>query len=851
MKSVRLGFAALAVSAVASMVWASAGSAAPTLAASLWQCVNGPVGPPLLAQPCVGSNAASVSVAIPGVNGGSSVGYSNWVTGNANGNKSHCQEGDYISYRAVLSGIPTGMLHTLVFHYDTVSSKAHAIDYLGGYDATETAATAPTTYQGAVVHADNASPCADLVAAGTFPWACTPAAPQGAWRFPAASFSGPNGANGCSGSKGTFGGVQEPGAIELFGPAGSEVTGLNYLSQDVLSGQGTCTTTVQVTFTVPQEISASQSVVLAWGGHIAAAGDWGAGASASSINGSPYHMILDTLDGTSLGSREVQLQTSAIYFTPQVSSQVTVNGAPLGDVVPLGATVRDISTLTGSSPTAGGTATYRLYPNGTCSGTPITTQQVTVTNALVPASASFVPTAGDYGYRVAYNGAGIDLGAVGSCEPFTIGRGEVNLDTTVVDAATNQPVPSPVPLGESVYDSAVLTTSSGTVPTGTVTYSFYGSGNCTSGTVLGTQTVTLAANGSVPNSPVAGPLTAYGGPYAYRVGYSGDANFGPGTSECEPFTVAKGDPRLSTSVFDASTNQAVPNPVPPAISVYDTTSLSTSSGVVPTGTVTYTFFSSGDCTSGTVVSTDTVTVAGNSSVPPSSTNGPITSAGGPYAYRVGYSGDADFAPDPGECETFAVGQDMASLSTTVDDAATNQPLATPAPLGVSVYDTTALSTSSAAVPTGTVSYTFFSSGDCTTGTAVGTDTVTLAAGSVPKSSVNGPLIAAGGPYAYSVRYSGDINFTAGAADCEPLTMQKGDGALATSVFGAATGTAAASPVPPGSSVYDTATLTDSSGVVPTGTVTYSFFGAGDCATGTLRAPTPSRWPPTVRSRAPR
>ena len=38
--------------------------------ASLEQCQNGTIGPPISPEPCVGSNLAAVSVAIPGVNGG-------------------------------------------------------------------------------------------------------------------------------------------------------------------------------------------------------------------------------------------------------------------------------------------------------------------------------------------------------------------------------------------------------------------------------------------------------------------------------------------------------------------------------------------------------------------------------------------------------------------------------------------------------------------------------------------------------------------------------------------------------------------------------------------------------------
>ncbi len=56
-------------------------------AASLDQCTNGSVGPPIVLEPCTGSNAAAVNT------------FKNWVNGNANGSKSHWFEGDFISYR--------------------------------------------------------------------------------------------------------------------------------------------------------------------------------------------------------------------------------------------------------------------------------------------------------------------------------------------------------------------------------------------------------------------------------------------------------------------------------------------------------------------------------------------------------------------------------------------------------------------------------------------------------------------------------------------------------------------------------------------------------------------------------
>jgi HYR domain/Immunoglobulin domain/Immunoglobulin I-set domain len=67
---------------------------------------------------------------------------------------------------------------------------------------------------------------------------------------------------------------------------------------------------LSIEFTADQE-----TVVLAWGGHIATQFDWGLDNSATSINGSPYHMRLISLDGSS-GNQDRSLQTSPLIPPP-------------------------------------------------------------------------------------------------------------------------------------------------------------------------------------------------------------------------------------------------------------------------------------------------------------------------------------------------------------------------------------------------------------------------------------------------------------------------------------------------------------------------------------------------------
>jgi uncharacterized repeat protein (TIGR01451 family) len=446
--------------------------------ASLSQCTNGAVGPPLALEQCAGAGGSS-SVAI--LNGQPNTsGYTNWVSGNSNGSKSHWRENEFIAYRTVIQAAAGA--HTLVLHYDTVHSGGHAIDYLGSFDATETTSTAcPQPFGSGCpappgFHANYSTPCADLVPGGTMSSADCPdngtaPTPRSSSAIPPADVSSAPaqicGGSGSTGNvhNGTF--TQLPGSFQLFGPSGSTIGTVSYVSQNVLSGTGTCTTTVSVTFNVGG--SGTPTVVLAWGGHIASSADWGTGNSAVSINGSPYHMALDTLDGASTGAQDRALATSAIFFGPTIATTLSASSTSVGG------TVNDTATLTNASPTAGGTVTYTVYSNNTCltpattgSGGQISAQpgMVTVTNGVVPNSASVTfQTAGTFYWQASYSGDAQDLGPVSSpctSETLTVLAAAVTVTKTANPAG-------PVSAGTNIgFDITVSNTGAGTATNVTV-----------------------------------------------------------------------------------------------------------------------------------------------------------------------------------------------------------------------------------------------------------------------------------------------------------------------------------------------------------------------------------------------
>jgi hypothetical protein len=452
-------------------------------------------------------------------------------------------------------------------------------------------------------------------------------------------------------------------------------------------------------------------------------------------------------------------------------------GAVIGNgPVALGSTVHDTATLafSSSSVVPAGTVTYTLWTGGTgncASGTATVEAPVPVgSSGLVPNSSSLhLAAAGQYAYEAVFTSANNNYAGVPSdCEPFEVAPGQVNIDTAVFNETTGALIGnSPVALGSTVHDTATLDFSaSAVVPAGSVSYTLWtgGAGDCASGTPTAEAPVPVGTSGLVPNSSSV-TLTA-AGQYAYEAMFTpSNGNYTGVASDCQPFDMdrAVGDP--STTVFDASTKAPVSHVLPLGARVFDTTKLTSTAGIAPTGKVKYTFFHSSDCTASTAAGTETVTVETDGTVPNSSIHGPLGS--GLYAFNAHYSGDGNYLAGTSACEPLSVDKAPVGFSTTVMNAATNQPVSGTLPSGAMVFDTAKLTTTSGITPTGTVTYAFFRAGTCITGTLVATDTVTIGAGgSVPPSSIQ--TLTAGGPYSFEAEYSSDANFLGTGSGCEPL-----------------------------------------------------------------------------------
>jgi hypothetical protein len=177
--------------------------------------------------------------------------------------------------------------------------------------------------------------------------------------------------------------------------------------------------------------------------------------------------------------------------------------------------------------------TFTFFTSGNCStGGTVLTPDSTLNGSGVATSASEGPlAAGSYSFQATYNGeAGVYPSSTGACEPLTVNKLPSNTVTAIQQGGVTV---TSIASGTSVTDQATVTGSAGT-PTGTVTFTFFTSGNCSTGGTVLTPDSTLNGSG-VATSASEGPLAA--GSYSFSATYNGDGTYSGSTGSCEPLTV--------------------------------------------------------------------------------------------------------------------------------------------------------------------------------------------------------------------------------------------------------------------------------------------------------------------------
>jgi hypothetical protein len=281
-----------------------------------------------------------------------------WINGNLNSNKSLYREGDFVPFRTPITGVVAGRTYSIRIGYDAVEDGLHAYDYLGSFDAS----AAPGQQ---IVPCDGQPPTAGPHACGNPP--STLAVPIDTHTtFPSGAF-------------------QIPGHFSLWG---GTLQGAVYINPSPINVNttGTVERVIDVTFT-----AAGNTVVLAWGGHLASLLDWGAGNTfVGTASGSPFHMRLRQVQESgqppeTIGGQELSIQAAALAPLP---SPFVTQVAPTS--ITTEQTVVDTATLTavaGRGPVTGqvqfficGPAASAAAANCLQNGTRVGGPQVVVLN---------------------------------------------------------------------------------------------------------------------------------------------------------------------------------------------------------------------------------------------------------------------------------------------------------------------------------------------------------------------------------------------------------------------------------------------------------------------------------------
>ncbi len=418
-------------------------------------------------------------------------------------------------------------------------------------------------------------------------------------------------------------------------------------------------------------------------------------------------------------------------------------------------------TLTDTLPSVNGvqpTGTVTFYSGTTSLGTG------TVNSSGIATLATTSLPVGTDSVTAVYGGDGNYASTTSNAVSETVAK---NTNNGTLAASNSSPS-----FGQPVTLTDTLPTLNGIVPTGTVTF-YNGSTAIGTGTINGSGVATLTT-GSLPVG--ADSITAV---------YGGDNNYGTGTSNAVTITVSKnaGSNTLSTSNASPSYSQAV--------TLTDT--LSSSNGVVPTGTVTF-YNGTTNLGTGTVNSSGVATLT-TSALPV-----------GTDSITAVYGGDPNYSSSTSNAvtETVAKAPETGTLTTSN---------ATPT-LGQSVTLTDTLATDNGTTPTGTV--TFYSGSNVLgTGTVNASGVATLSTSALPV-----------GTDTVTAAYGGDSNYSAGTSNAVMETVSKGNG---TDVL-----TSSNDAPSYGQSITLTDTIPIVNGVIPTGTVTF-YNGTAVLGTGTVNS----------------
>ncbi len=200
-----------------------------------------------------------------------------------------------------------------------------------------------------------------------------------------------------------------------------------------------------------------------------------------------------------------------------------------------------------------------------------------------------------------------------------------------------------VPLGTTVHDNATVS-GAGTTPTGTVDFFRYANATCEGSGTLESNDVALVA-GVAESS---GFVTNAVGGVSYKAHYNGDSNYNPFDGVCEPFSVSKLTPNVTTEVQDPTNTDITGTTVDAGTVVHDK-AIVAGTGPTPTGTVDFMRYTNDSCT-GTPADTQSNVALDSSANPAWAISNTFATVVGGMSYLAHYDGDGNYDPANGVCE---------------------------------------------------------------------------------------------------------------------------------------------------------------------------------------------------------
>jgi len=544
------------------------------------------------------------------------------------------------------------------------------------------------------------------------------------------------------------------------------------LSATVTSSAGTVNSGT-VTFTVSQgvtQIGSPTSPATVSGGSASASYTLPGGTSAGT-----YTITASYTGAGGFGSSSDNTHTLTVNAagTTTTAANQTANFSSSSQVVSLSATV----TSPGGTVSAG-TVTFTVLNGVTPVGTATTSGTVSSGNASVNYTLPANTPIGTYTIQAVYNASTNFTTSTDTAHTLTISAGTI---TTAANASATYNVNS-----QSVTLSATVTSSGGTVNSGTVTFTV-----SQGVTQIGSATSPASVSNGSASATYTLPGGTNAGTYTITASYTGAGGFNSSSDNTHSLMVSAASTTTTAANQTASFSST-------AQSVTLSATVTSAAGTVNAGTVTFTVLN-GVTPVGTATTSSTVS-GGNASV---SYTIPGNTPAGTYTIQAVYNGSTNFAGSSDNSHTLTIGG--GSTTTTASNAT-----ATYNANSQSVTLSATVTSTGGTVNSGTVTFTV-SQGVTQIGSA--TSPAAVSGGSA-SASYTLPGGTNAGTYTITASYTGAGGFTSSSDNTHTLMVS-----AASTTTTAANQTASFSST--AQSVTLSATVTSAAGTVNAGTVTFT------------------------------